>query len=645
MSRIWSLTAWQSTGQAAWIAVWSVLVCVTVVLVVLMRTRWRNVSAWRKCAVLSLWVHILFGCIATMLQIVSGAPGLGPAPPMRVRIVASEFPDDEQKLIEDADDVESHDDETIDAFEKKQDNSEISEDAPPLTQSTEPDAQVETSASNTDSEADSEAIDQHEDEASFDATGETENAAAELPPRTNEPSPTDAALQPLVAAIAETVDQSESPLSSVIESPLDAPSDDKNQPINESSEGDAIAQLAPEPAVQPAQTHLDVAQPHNIFRPSPIDDVYANRTPERRRQTIVAGGGNERTERAVRSALAWLAAAQSENGGWDAEKHGAGRNRIIGGRNYGVVGANADAGVTGLALLAFLGAGHTQAGGSHSSTVQDGLLYLRATQLPNGAMYGQAHTFAKMYSHSMATFAAAEAYAMTRDDQLRPTVRRAVNYSLAMQHPSDGGWRYSYGQTGDTSQLGWQLMALASAKRGGIPIGPETWNRIDGFLARVRRGRHGGLAVYRPEEARPSVTMTAEALVCRLMISSLGQRAIEGPSVDEAVSSIISRPPTSADVNLYYWYYATLALHSIRESSDYRADAWRRWNESLIDVLVSTQRRDGSWSESTVWGAFGGRVYTTAMSTLCLQAYYRYAFTPDIARPHNVAGQRRYYPR
>lgn len=35
----------------------------------------------------------------------------------------------------------------------------------------------------------------------------------------------------------------------------------------------------------------------------------------------------------------------------------------------------------------------------------------------------------------------------------------------------------------------------------------------------------------------------------------------------------------------------------------------------------------GSWSPDTVWGGYGGRVYATALATLCLEVYYRYVPT------------------
>jgi len=44
--------------------------------------------------------------------------------------------------------------------------------------------------------------------------------------------------------------------------------------------------------------------------------------------------------------------------------------------------------------------------------------------------------------------------------------------------------------------------------------------------------------------------------------------------------------------------------------------------------LLARQRHDGalvgSWDPDNLWGNYGGRVYSTAMATLCLEVYYRY---------------------
>ena len=56
----------------------------------LLRTRWRQVKPWKKCALLSLWVHVLLACLATVVQIAVGGPGIRPGrrpgPPIRVAL-------------------------------------------------------------------------------------------------------------------------------------------------------------------------------------------------------------------------------------------------------------------------------------------------------------------------------------------------------------------------------------------------------------------------------------------------------------------------------------------------------------------------------------------------------------------------------
>jgi hypothetical protein len=284
--------------------------------------------------------------------------------------------------------------------------------------------------------------------------------------------------------------------------------------------------------------------------------------------------------------------------------------------------------------LAFMGSGHTHRDGPYADNIARGLDYLRRSQGANGNLGGRAELFAHMYCHSMATFAVSEACALTGDERLRPIVERAVLYSLASQHPSDGGWRYRPGDTGDTSQLGWQLMALRSAELAGVSIPPAVWQRVEQFLSHVERGAAGGLAAYRPE-GPPSRPMTAEALFCRQLLTDRGSGGLTAAALEEARRALLEEKPGGVVVNFYYWYYATIALHRAQHETPAATEAWEAWNEAVTSTLVGSQSSDGSWSSACLWGGYGGRVYTTSLAAMCLEVYYRYA--PDDAAAPNVA--------
>jgi len=347
-------------------------------------------------------------------------------------------------------------------------------------------------------------------------------------------------------------------------------------------------------------------------------DAYADRTADRRAAAAAARGGSQETEQAVQAALDWLARTQSSDGRWSAARHGAGQGAAGSGQHRPEVGGRSDHGVTGLALLAFLGAGNTHRDGPHAASVARGLRFLGERQRADGSLAGDAEFFAALYCHGMATIALAECAAMSGDESLRPAVDRAIRYTLAMQHPATGGWRYAAGDRGDTSQLGWQVMALASARAAGLTGFERAEAGARVFLTSVSSGQAGGLAAYRPGE-RASVTMTAEALFCRLL---LGLPA-DHPTAAEALGLLSRSPPTAAGYNIYTWYYATLA------SFHAGGDQWEAWNRQLLAALLPLQHRsggalDGSWDPDRVWGGHGGRVYATALAALTLEVYYRY---------------------
>lgn len=328
-------------------------------------------------------------------------------------------------------------------------------------------------------------------------------------------------------------------------------------------------------------------------------------------------GGSKEIEPAVNAALEWLVSAQEEDGRWDAVKHGAGRENQVAGHNRQGAGNNADMGITGLATLAFLAKGHTHLDGEHRVCVQKALEYLVNHQQQDGCLGGQAGLYAKMYCHAMALLAISEAYAMTKDERIRPFLDRGLAYTISAQHPTMGGWRYHPGDRGDMSQFGWQVLALHSAALSGIEIDQQTRELMTRFLNESSSGPSRGLAAYRPGE-KASPTMTAEALTCRFFLG------IENSpeQIDEAARYVIQNEPTRDEIDLYYCYYGTLSMYQMQDES------WKRWADRMQPKLLQAQNKggefSGSWNPECRWGGYGGRVYSTAMATLSLEVYFRY---------------------
>ncbi len=380
------------------------------------------------------------------------------------------------------------------------------------------------------------------------------------------------------------------------------------------SVSDPPQKASPETIASVTTTPPDATQ--EIARPK-IPEIYRLRSASDRLQRAARFGATPESEKAVEAALAWLARQQTADGSWNPRDHEAGVEQKIDGQDRRGAGGQADTGITGLTLLVFLAHGETAQQGDYQSTVQKGIDYLLARQRPDGNLSGGASLFAAMYCHAMATLAISENYSLTHDPRLKNPLRRAIDFTLAAQDQSGGGWRYAPGDVGDTSQLGWQLMALKSAELAGMPIPQETVDRIHFFLNRISSGTFNGLAAYQIGR-QPSHAMTAEALACRVF---LGMPS-ESPTADEAANFLVQKLPGDGRPNLYYWYYGTVGIYHFQDAR------WRRWNTAMQETLLRSQRQDanaaGSWDPATRWSCYGGRVYSTAMATLCLEVYYRY---------------------
>lgn len=354
-------------------------------------------------------------------------------------------------------------------------------------------------------------------------------------------------------------------------------------------------------------------------------------------------GATQESERAVQASLQWLARNQHQSGYWPAIEATLGREppedppldlhgTALGERQRS--GFHTETGLTALALLAFLGANYTHEDNVFADNVGRGLRWLVSQQDAEGFLGGRANKYGRMYCHGMATIALGEAYGITKDPQLRGPLERAVQYIVVCQNRHDGGWRYLQGYRGDMSIFGWQLMALKSARTAGLEVPDATFDRAIDFLIvhgrkqrQSNQSRYGGLAGYRisinsdtktETLELPKPSMTAEALFCKQMLGIDRKHA----SYAEAIDYLQANLPRRSKQNLYYWYYGTLAMYQNG------GEPWQRWNESLRDTLVADQRTDGkfagSWNPRAPWGDFGGRVFSTSLSTLCLEVYYRF---------------------
>jgi hypothetical protein len=87
------------------------------------------------------------------------------------------------------------------------------------------------------------------------------------------------------------------------------------------------------------------------------------------------------------------------------------------------------------------------------------------------------------------------------------------------------------------------------------------------------------------------------------------------------VQYLLDHQPRLSELNLYYWYYGTLAMYQ------YGGKPGERWNAAVRDPLIDQQVADGdnagSWDPNGPWGRYGGRLYSTAVATLTLEVYYR----------------------
>ncbi len=348
---------------------------------------------------------------------------------------------------------------------------------------------------------------------------------------------------------------------------------------------------------------------------------YGGRGSGSRRALAAMYGGNRNTELAVIAALDWLARHRGASGSWSLSRfnsHCVGPGPQCSGPGT----VESDVAATSLALLPFLAAGEThKTKGPYHELVNQGLYWLMKRQTADGDLSAKSQH--QMYTHALATITLCEAYGMTKDLKVGDVAQRAVVFIERAQVLRTGGWRYIPNDPtgGDTSVLGWQIMALHSAQLAGLTVNTQTLENAKKWLAAVSKGSMHGMFAYQPYK-NPTPTMTAIGM---LSWQYLGMRA-DDPAMVEGKHYLLQNLPENGMRNTYYWYYGTQVMHNLLGKD------WDAWNRPMRRALIETQCHvgcaAGSWDPENptldAWSEQGGRIVTTAFSTLTLEIYYRY---------------------
>ena len=327
-----------------------------------------------------------------------------------------------------------------------------------------------------------------------------------------------------------------------------------------------------------------------------------------------SSGGGADTEAAVERSLRWFLRHQLSDGSWSFDFRDC--PSCMGKCSHGSDSARAErAAATALALLPYLGRGETHLQGGYRQQIRAGIGFLvQLAKANNGRVYDPKK--GTLYTQGLVGIALSECYAMSRDPGLKLPTQAVLNYIMESQDSAGGGWRYHPGEPGDTSVVGWQVMALKSGFMAGIPVNPMTVSKAAAFLDFVQSD--GGARYGYVDKSSPSDARSAVGLLCRMY---MGWKH-DHPAMTKGAAILAKRGPTN---DLYYDYYATQIMHHLG------GDLWRGWNDRMKPLLLSKQAtagdEAGSWFDGFGTGhasEVGGRLYCTSMATMILEVYYRH---------------------
>ncbi len=299
-----------------------------------------------------------------------------------------------------------------------------------------------------------------------------------------------------------------------------------------------------------------------------------------------AGGGGRKIQSAVDKGLEYLQLTQHESGAF-----AQGEDAV---------------GVTGTALLCFLGAGETHNSGDYRDCVRRGLRYLKAQQAEDG-WFGSRDRPDSLFNHTRATLAMVEAYGLTGSKLFKDPAQRALD---ALYRET----RYRAFLPEAQRETPWIVLTAHSAHLADLTV--EPFRQELAQLARLALRRDAATDALLTDAAHLALVLSGDADATQRALASLAA-APETPSWSDGRA------------DLERMHVRTLLAYQLGGA------AWDRWRSGLESDLAGAQRteeaspaRPGSvqqvfWERDPA-AAGRGRTADTALCTLMLEVVYRY---------------------
>lgn len=384
-----------------------------------------------------------------------------------------------------------------------------------------------------------------------------------------------------------------------------------------------------------------------------LPEFYANRSTKGRIDSVEGGGGKIEGQISLARGLNWLAEVQNSDGSWGSGESG-----------YSPA-------LTGMSLLAFLAQGHLPASPRYGEVVTRAIQYLVACS--DAAGPGGIRCDQHQYGHAIVTYALAEAAAMTRI----PVVVEAMDKCTAVivsGMNSKGGFHYNYKYNKDNpncdlSYGGWNYQALKAAFFAGSTV-PKLGDALDCSLTGIRenfsdKGNYFFYETHAKGAKEMAGTMTPVGILCLQILgageSKEAKNALQfmvkdrgGALMEMNWKTRGNRTEREYAWSLYAWYYQTQVLFQAGNGKKDDPN-WRKWRLSYEKALIAEQNSSGYWespaqkypgqtrsfqerADMDLRSDMNLRVYSTALSSLMLEVYYRFLPSYHLVKDKGSSG-------